>query len=72
MKERNWRFWKRCASFKEIIEVVAVEKSRLKSDDPLARVEKFELGLSLAHVDTCPLVLQRRGLVTTRSCRNVE
>jgi len=34
------------------IEVVAVENSRLKSDDPLARVEKFELG-SRGYMSPC-------------------
>jgi hypothetical protein len=34
------------------IEVVAVKNSRLKSDDPLARVEKFELG-SRGYMSPC-------------------
>lgn len=41
------------------IEVVAVvENSRLKSDDPLARVEKFELG-SRGYMSPC--TAKKRG-----------
>jgi hypothetical protein len=50
------------------IEVVAVEKSRLKSDDPLARVVKFELGSlgymspSTATKRACDKELQKCGV----------